>query len=201
LVLGYIPTRFDGPRRPGQVTTILYERDYERICRGYEDNPETIETNLWAGNMSLHREDAIKVGFTTRGSLELHSDLQFGIRCREMGLDSVFDRNLRATHLHSRSVRRFAAECVLSGKARANLCRQYPDLASQIDPEMNVPKSLVPIIRFLGSKKISPIAAYAALSISSLAGRMRLWWLETAAVRLLRQIEVRSGFVKAMDPE
>ncbi|MGD0882557.1 MAG: glycosyltransferase [Acidimicrobiales bacterium] len=197
LVLGYMPTRVDLPRRPGQVPTMLYAQDYERMCIDYEAHPDHILLHLWAGNLSLRRRDALEIGLVPSVRFGYHADMQFGLACREAGIHAVFDRELRSTHIHSRSLRAFGRECRLSGQGRAYLCDMFPTLAPEIDPSASWPRALVPLLRVVSSRWVRPVSARMAMGIAGAAGRMHLWPAETAAARALRQIEANYGFTQA----
>src|SRR5258708_463398 len=55
VVLGYMPTIRPSYRQPGNFSTLLSADDYERACDRYEEDPSSVITHLWAGNMSLRR--------------------------------------------------------------------------------------------------------------------------------------------------
>ena len=57
VVLGYMPVVTPGGSEERAVTADLYAEDYERACRQYEDEPESVLTGLWAGNVSLRRDE------------------------------------------------------------------------------------------------------------------------------------------------
>jgi glycosyltransferase involved in cell wall biosynthesis len=194
LVLGYMPTRVPEPRRPGQVATVLYAEEYDEQCRKYEADPDSILRSFWMGNMSLSRDGALAVGFGTKLLIRRHSDMEFGIRCKEAHFEAEFDRSLLAEHSHSRSLTRFAAEARASGEARERLMREYPALASDIDPMNEVSRSARTIARFAGSPWMRPLCARLAMAASAVAGRLRLWRVETAFAKALRRIEISYGF-------
>jgi glycosyltransferase involved in cell wall biosynthesis len=199
LVLGYMPTRVPQPRGPGQVATVLYAEEYERQCRKYEENSDSILRSFWMGNMSLSRVGALEVGFGTKLFIRRHSDMEFGIRCKQAGFEAVFDRSLLAEHSHSRNLKRFAAEARSSGEARARLMRTYPEIASDIDPMNEVSRVQRTIVRLVGSSWMRPLCARAAMAASSGAGRLRLWRIETIFARTLRRIEIYHGFRSAQN--
>jgi glycosyltransferase involved in cell wall biosynthesis len=199
LVLGYMPTRVPKPRSPGQVATVLYADEYEKQCEKYEEDPESILRSFWMGNISLSRVGALEVGFGTKLSIRRHSDMEFGIRCKEAGFEATFDRSLLAQHSHSRTLKRFAAEARFSGEARARLMRQYPAFASDIDPTNEVSRASRAVVRLIGSSWMQPLSARAAMAASSGSSRLRLWRLETIFARTLRRIEIYHGFRSARD--
>lgn len=197
LVVGYMPTRVPLARRPGQAATILYAQDYESACKEYEHDPGMILTYLWSGNLSLRRSSALEIGSRTETFLEYHEDIRFGILCKEAGLEAVFDRSLLAWHSYSRSLRKFASECRRSGEGRAQLSREYPELADGFNPLMVLSAPEVLIVRLLGSKQVRPISAPLAMATSYGSGLLRAWRLEILSARVLRKIEVFFAFNRA----
>lgn len=194
LVLGYMPINVDEPRRPGQVTTLLYAEDYENTCRLYERDPNSIFTHLWAGNLSLSRSSALEIGTGIDVRLDYHEDLEFGLRCRANGLRPVFDRSLLASHSNQKTLRRFALECRRSGEGRAYLSAVYPEFADELNPLNALSLGERLVVRLLGSRMTWRFSAPLAMAVSFGSGRARAWRLEMIAARVLRLVELSSGF-------
>jgi glycosyltransferase involved in cell wall biosynthesis len=194
VVLGYMPTSVPLPRRAGQAPTILYARNYEAMCRLYESEPENILLNLWAGNISIGRQDALRIGLAGDPALGYHADLAFGIRCHISGMKGVFDRSLYAEHSLNRSLTRFAAEWRRSGDARARLSHSYPMFALHLDPTRGAGYVRGHVLDFLASRRIARVSSGLVRRAAELAGRLRLWRTEVLGARLLRQIEIRVGY-------
>ncbi|GAA3269059.1 glycosyltransferase family 2 protein [Dactylosporangium vinaceum] len=182
VVLGYMPTRAPSPRRPGDYTTLLYGEDYERACAAYEADPSLVVTQLWAGNMSLHRVDALAAGEDPE--LERHVDRAFGLRLARAGLTGVFDRSLRATHLHTQSPAAFVRQFHQQGRARHRLATMFPEYVTAVDPLTEVPGFVKLFLPVPGLLK----------SAVRVAGAAHAWGLETAGARVLRQVELGRGF-------
>lgn len=198
LVLGYMPVIVPKRREPGQVATFLYAQDYEATCKLYELDSRNVTTHLWAGNMSLRRDVAIEIGMLSSTKLGYHEDMRFGMRCQRSGVAGVFDRSLLAHHSHSRSVAKFALECRLSGEGRATLSVEYPELRNEIDPAHVLPRLGVLGFRLLSLPVIEPLTSGAMLLLVYIAGRMRLWSVETMGARILRQIKMFSGWSRGL---
>jgi glycosyltransferase involved in cell wall biosynthesis len=197
LVLGYMPVQLPEPRQPGQAAAMLYSRAYEKQCRRYAEDPDSILNTFWMGNISLSRSSALEVGFSTKLSIRRHSDMVFGIRCREAGLDAIFDRSLLALHSHNRSLKKFAADSRNSGEARAKLMKEYPEFEPYINPFAQLPWFERMAIYVLGSSVMCPACTQLAMAGSFRAGRMRVWGVETLSARILQQIEIYHGFREA----
>jgi glycosyltransferase involved in cell wall biosynthesis len=116
VVVGYMPV--DAANGSG-FTAELYAGDYERTCAGYEREPESILEGLWAGNVSMRRDDCLKIGLdSSEFERGYHADRDFGLRCRAAGLTGVFDRGLRAEHLYTRDLEGFLRDAYSSGRTR-----------------------------------------------------------------------------------
>ena len=194
LVLGYMPVRISRPRRWGQVTTLLYGEDYENACALFESDPKEVFTHFWAGNFSLRRDVAEEMLTFPETRLGYHGDLQFGLRCREADLEPVFDRALAATHHHHRTLREFGAEARRSGAGRAQLGREHPELAEELDPVASLSPRASLIVRYLGHPSIRDLSTPVVTGLSELSGRLHLWRLQTATAQMLRVIELARGF-------
>jgi hypothetical protein len=197
VVLGYMPTGVPQPRQPGQVTTILYAQEYEAQCRVYEQDPESILRGFWMGNFSMPRQGAVAVSLAMQFGLGRHADREFGLRCRTAGFEATFDRSLLAVHSHRRSLRRFAAENRASGADRMTLRQAYPELALDEAADDGGPEGRPGVARvvwrLVGSSLLRPLCAPLAMATCFVAGRLRLWRLETVAARVLRRIELSYG--------
>lgn len=201
VVQGYMPTRRPYRRQPGDFTTLLYADEYERACARYEEDPSSVLRHLWAGNISMRRTDAMRVGFTSEQRLGYHDDQQFGLRCLQQGLEGVFDRSLMAQHVHSRSLESFANQARTMGRARRTLIDQ--DKHGAVDwqlPSASLSRPLGPLVRFASTSTALPISRPLLVKTVKMFGGMRIWKAETEAARMLRRIEIEAGF-NARDQE
>ena len=193
VVLGYMPPLLPRERLPGDFTTRLYAREYEAVCRSYETSPDQILMSLWAGNMSLRREDAVAVMLGTKApALPYHADRELGLRCLESGLRGAFDRSLRAEHLHTRSLDGFVADARSQGAGRVMLHRLHGDILGPFDPGPPAP------VRAMLRRTPAARATAAALrSATRCAGRARAFRLEELLARVLRRVEQQRGALAA----
>jgi hypothetical protein len=196
VVLGYMPVLVSSRRKSGQAATILYAQEYEKICKLYEKDRSQIFRHLWGGNMSIRRADALKLGDELEVRLDYHADLRFGLQCESAGLTAVFDRSLASRHWHERSLRKFAVDAGRSGVARAEIIREYPDLAPTLDPLLDISSRGKLAARYLSVPWIRPIALPIAMTLCNWSGRFRAWRLEIALTRVIRKIETAHAFRK-----
>jgi glycosyltransferase involved in cell wall biosynthesis len=128
LVLGYMP--HDPERMPpgrrgiGHLTLQGYERSVER----YERDPQFVLTGLWGGNLSMPREEFLRVRIEGMAIKRGQDDKEFGIRCHKAGIQGEFDRSLRATHEFERSLEAYRRDCRIMGESRRMLSAAHGDL-------------------------------------------------------------------------
>ena len=193
VVLGWMP-----PLDAGGFATRLYAREYEQICRGYESEPHAILRNLWAGNVSLRREDCLPVLVEADApTLDYHADRALGLRCMDAGLRGVFDRSLRADHLHQRSLDGFIRDARAQGAAGVTLHRVHArELGPHPGPELFGHGLPLPARRWLALCRRPRAAAASARALhrlTSLAGRAGADRLEETLGRVLRRLEQQRG--------
>jgi hypothetical protein len=129
VVLGYMPVQ--PPESGGRwgAGTRLYAEGYERACARYAADDDSVLLGLWGGNFSVRREHWLRANELERLPVAFpHTDLEFGLRLRRLGLKGRFDEQLRAEHVLERSVARLAADAQGSAAARVRLHAAYPDL-------------------------------------------------------------------------
>jgi GT2 family glycosyltransferase len=195
VVLGYMPTRRPAVRRPGGFTTDLYADEYEAQCRRYESDPSTVLRNFWAGNVSMRRADALRVGLLGGGPrLGYHGDQEFGLRCLRAGLTGVFDRGLVAEHHHERDVDAFLRQARSAGAARHALERLFPDLIPAGALRDALPLPVRAAVAAGAAPGLYPVAAPVLRWNIRRAGQRRLWRVESGLARYLRQVELRRGY-------
>jgi hypothetical protein len=194
VVLGYMPTVVPTIRKAGQAATILYAEDYENTCTMFEGNSDLIFRHLWAGNMSLRRAHALEAGSGDQTRLDYHADLRFGLKCEEAGLTAVFERSLASRHWYERSLRQFARDARRSGRSRAELIQEFPEMAPTLNPldTSTVQEQLT--VRYFGGPHIGSLAAPIALALGYWLGRAGAWNLELKLTRAVRLIEISSEF-------
>lgn len=119
VVIGYTPIRLSSSlTRAYQACSMVYARNYERVCRGYEDDPTRALFDLWGGNFSARRDLLLRTTAPPRG-LAYHEDRWLGWSLYRLGCIAVFDRNLLAWHDYERSVEQFLRDSRRSGTALA----------------------------------------------------------------------------------
>jgi len=129
VVLGYMPV---APGAHG-IPEELYALTYEATVAAYERDPDAILRNCWAGNLSLRRADALRVGLADPAyDASYNADRDLGLRCERAGLTGRFRRELRATHLYRRSLRDLRRDARTSGEGRWLVHHRHPDLVGAL---------------------------------------------------------------------
>jgi len=201
VVVGYMPVRLATNRGRSDVATGLYAQEYESHCTLCERDPDRVLVHLWAGNLSMRRGEALAVGLNSPHYHErYHPDRDLGLRIRREGFEAVFSRELRADHLHSRSLAAFVRDARSQGAGRARLHELHADqLGPMLEDELIT--GLPGPARRLAAAAEHP-AAHLALSCTLLVlvrilAILRLTRPQVLAVRLLRRIEQVHGAAQA----
>jgi glycosyltransferase involved in cell wall biosynthesis len=196
VVVGYMPIDLPEVRRPGQFPSDLYSRSYERACGEYERDPVSILRGLWAGNVSLRREDLLRVGMEPAGTLPpesfYHHDRDFGLRCEESGLSGIFDRRLLARHEHQTSPETFLRHARDSGHNRWTIHASHEAMigalpADFFERDLRLPDRL--LVRLSRRRHAHRATRFLLGALTKVAGWVRLFRLESHGGFLLGVIE------------
>lgn len=198
VVVGYMPVVRQQRRRRGEFGTELYSSAYERVCAEYEADQRSILQGLWGGNVSLRREDALRIsvyGQDPDHRYQRHEDRDFGLRCAKLGLEGAFDRDLLAEHRHQISPRQFLVTMRNSGRARRQTHSVHPALGPLPDDfffrEVPLPgRLLVRMSRHRGAYR--PVRTLLTM-LTTVAGFLHLFRLETHGSWLLGLVEQQRG--------
>lgn len=189
VVLGYMPV---AESRLGCVAARLYAAEYEATCADFDSGRLGVLEGLWTGNVSLRRSDALVVGI--RQPLEAptyHQDRDLGYRLSTAGLVGVFDRSLRASHLHTRDRDRFLAEAEESG---AGLVWLHTAHAARLGTfttatlTSGLPALVGALVLALARTERAVVWAKACCRLGAVARSVGLEHLETRLVRVARRV-------------
>jgi GT2 family glycosyltransferase len=202
VVVGYMPTQV--PARPtgAAFATVLYAQEYEGRCRIYESDPRDILQHLWMGNVSLSRESYERAGLGSLSSFRFrHEDRDVGLACARAGLVGVFDRNLAATHQHSRTVDQFVRDSVQQGAGRVALAQSYSSVqdADIGDLTAGLPRPVAAIVRAARRESVRRPVSKALAGALRMATRLDDVRPAVALARLLRRIEHQHGMLQQAD--
>ena len=204
LVLGYMPHAPErmapGRRGIGHLTLQGYERSVER----YERDPRFVLTGLWGGNLSMRRDDFLRVGIEGMAIKRGQDDKEFGIRCHKAGITGLFDRSLRASHEFERSLEAYRRDCRIMGQSRRMLSEAHGDVLGgdvrnpdPLHPEHGVGTGLPRPLRAIwpalaGDPLFRPVAAVLG-ALFALGVRARSLRVEMLAARALGSLETTRG--------
>lgn len=198
VVLGYMPTVPDKADGQVRLLTAMYGAEYEAHCAALEADPGLVLRQLWGGNVSLRRDDCIKVGVDFR--YFGHEDQDFGLRCLKAGLTGRFDRALYAEHHHARNAAQFLWYSKMQGASRWQIHQEHGDVLGPFEPDETLDGLAAPVRRLaavLATPRLGDPSAAVLATFGDLCARLGWARAESAAYRLARRVELRTGAVLA----
>jgi GT2 family glycosyltransferase len=198
VVLGYMPVQMGDT---ASAATRLYAHEYEDHCDRLEAGEISMLEGLWMGNLSAQRDDLLRVGIVSDDfTVRWHADTDLGLRLRAAGLRGVFDRSLRATHMHTRTAEAFLRVAAESGQGAWLLEHQHPDDASPTRTASlfeGLSSPMRALVSFLGRGERARWSSRALMSIGG--GAERLGWrgLSTTLAKVARRVRIVDGYRQA----
>lgn len=198
LVLGYMPVTLPPNRSRDDFATRLYASGYEERCEIYDREPQSVLHALWGGNFSMRRDDLLSVGLV--GATHYHADRGFGIRLLEAGFEAVFDRSLRAHHLHDRPLGAFARDARSQGAGRLLLHGLHAKTLGHLSPgafEQGLPRPARSLLRATRRPRVRAVVTPTLHAAIIGAGYLRFWPAQDLAAKFLRRVEEQRGAIEA----
>jgi GT2 family glycosyltransferase len=197
LVVGHMPVTAPANRDREPIPHMLYRLEYAARVEAYEREPGDVLMHLWAGNLSMAREDALRIGIanTTFGG-HRHEDRDLGLRCLAAGMTAVFDRRLVSEHDYRRSERAFLADARAQGAERTLLHAAHPQLLGPQPSDAysaGLPAPLAGLVRACRLPVLERPVAFVlagALALAHLADRRAA---AVATLKLARRIQQQAG--------
>ncbi|MDX6689282.1 MAG: hypothetical protein QOG15_739 [Solirubrobacteraceae bacterium] len=196
VVVGYMPVAAMSRRGTQDLATRLYSSAYEQSCRNWDDEPDEILKTLWAGNVSVRRADALRIGMQGAARFAHHEDRDFGLRCRAAGLQGVFDRSLRARHHYERTLAGLVRDARDHGHDMTLLHLAHPDALGQLRRDRFtalLPAPFVRLVAFSGRPRATTLVSSGLIGLVQLAGLLRLPRTQERAALVLIRIERQRG--------
>lgn len=194
VVLGYMPTLTIEADGRVALFTKLYATEYETHFNELEAHPEFVLRRLWGGNVSLRREDCVRVGLDFR--YFGHEDQDFGIRCLRAGLSGQIDRELVAAHHHARDAVQFLWYSKMQGASSWQIHQEHGDVVGPYEPGsvlQGVPIVMRPLVALMATPRLGdPSAAFLA-TLGDLFATVGWSRGEAYSYRLARKVELRTG--------
>jgi hypothetical protein len=135
-------------------------------------------------------------------SFTYHEDRDFGLRCMKAGLRERFDRSLHAEHVHARNIATLRRDARGQGAGRVEIHRVHADVLPPFDGRRfarDLPASLGRVVVACRRPRVGRFCAGVLAAAAKLAGRLRLWRLETNVIKLLRRVELQRGALDALE--
>ena len=199
VVLGYMPTLTTGGDGQVAMLTELYALEYETHLQFLEANPEFVLHQLWGGNVSLLREDCVRVGLGFR--YFGHEDQDFGIRCLKAGLIGRFDRTLLAEHHHARNAVQFLWYSKMQGASSWQIHQQHDEVVGPYDPDLalqGLPTAVRRLTALVATPRLGDTSAALLATLGDVFARVGWSRGESISYRLARRVELRTGAALAM---
>jgi glycosyltransferase involved in cell wall biosynthesis len=188
LVLGYMPNDWRALPRGRRGIARIYARAYAAACRRFASEPDHVLLGLWGGNLSMPREEFLRVGVKTEMSLPRgQDDREFGIRLFRAGIRGEFDPALRAEHRYDRPLDKFRSDCRIQGGTRKLIHDLHPDI---VGPRLQAAHTDANAVDGVGQGLPRPLRR----ALPAFA-RDPLFGLATGALELLFRLGVRSGWL------
>jgi glycosyltransferase involved in cell wall biosynthesis len=197
VVVGYMPVSATGGERQS-IASRRYSDAYERICRAWDDDPSTILRTLWAGNLSLRRDDAMRIGLEGPTRLDFNADWDFGIRCEAAGLTAVFDRSLLARHAYERTLAELARDAYSQGRDFTLVHSAHPDVLEPLRRDRftaSLPAPAAVLLEFCRRPRAATIVASGLLALAEAADAVGLKRLQALVTMVLVQIKRQRGAI------
>ncbi len=193
VVVGYVPPP------PLEPDATFVQRDYVTAyaedCRRFEAGAPVLE-QLWGGNLSLRREDMLRVGWASnRFPHRYHYDWDFGLRCIEAGLTGVYDGSLTALHEYHRTPAQFRREAREQGRALRLLADLHPGLTDSTRYHHRG-RIIGRIQRLARRPRASELIARALVAAAATLHRLHRYGLEALAGNLLWYVEAQRGAIE-----
>ena len=207
LVLGYMPNDWTSlpPGRRGVAK--LYRASYEHYVARYREDPDFVLTGLWGGNLSMPREQFMRVRMDELAIARGQDDREFGIRCHKAGIRGVFDPSLRALHLFDRPLDAYRRDCRVMGESLVLMSAVHPEAVGGdlvhgtpgARPEEGVgvalPRPLRAVWPYLARDPLLGLVTGALGGLFSVGVRTRALGLEETAARAIGSLETMRGVV------
>jgi hypothetical protein len=198
LVLGYMPVTLSPQRSRHDFATRLYAAGYEERCQIYDREPQSVLLALWGGNFSMRRDELVSLGVVE--ATHYHADRDFGLRLLEAGFEAVFDRTLRARHLHDRPLRAFVRDARSQGAGRWLLHGLHRELLGALTPtafEEGLPRPARALLRGTRRPRVRALLTPTLHAAIHGTGYVRFWRGQDLTAKFLRRVEEQRGAIDA----
>ena len=202
VVVGSMPVAGGPQRNADDYPRVMYAREYSRHCQNWIRHPETVLPTLWAGHLSLRREDLLTLDPPVVPELgrSYHSDVDFGLRCQAAGLKGVYVPSLRARHFYERGPEAFLRDARNSGRSLRLLHESHPaELGAATEATLlrGLPLPLRPMVRRSRTRRWP--ARVAGAGVTTL-GALHLYRLQRGAAHVRKRIEQMHELASALPP-
>jgi hypothetical protein len=201
VVVGAMPV---AAHRRARAAERLYAAWYDQQVRGYEQDPAQVLRSLWAGNVSLPRDAARRVGLSNSAfDARYNGDRELGLRLLRAGLEGRYDPALRAEHIYERSPRAFLDDARATGEGTWLVHALHGDLIGPYpadDFERFLSPAMAAAVRLARRPRAAPLVA-AIAALARAAAALRLEGLAEHALTLaFNMLRVRAALARSRRP-
>src|SRR4051812_7231764 len=136
----------------------IYANDYDAEWTEHVADPSSVLRDLWGGNVSLRRSDALDVPQVgDLGDLRNREDQEWGLRAARAGMTGAVAPHAAAVHWHDGhvvAVLDAAADQVRTGRL---LRDRYPELGADGDPGAGLPRPARMVVDLTGIRVIGGV--------------------------------------------
>ncbi len=197
VVVGHNPVALPERRRAGMAATYLYAAEYDRAWTDLLEDQALVLDRLWGGHISLGRDAYLQASGHV-WPVRYHEDQDLGRRLKAAGLTGRADPSLRSRHHHVRALHQSVEEARRQGQALAVLAARWPESAP---PAYATRPGPLGLLRLISGPRVGDAVVGLALVLARAAGAVRAWSVETAALRVARQIELRRALRASLEPQ
>src|SRR6478672_1663466 len=140
MVVGPMPVAAE--LRATSVTAHLYANDYDAEWSRHVADPAGVGRDLWGGNVSVRRADAIAVPpVDVLGDLRNREDQEWGLRLTRDGVVGAIAPAALAVHWHDATAAGLLVAAADQVRTRRLLSARYPELPAAGDPAAGLPRA------------------------------------------------------------
>jgi hypothetical protein len=135
----------------------IYANDYDAEWSGLVADPTGVLRDLWGGNISLRRTDALAVPQVGElGDLRNREDQEWGLRAARAGMTGAVEPGARAVHWHERSAASLLEVAAGQGRAGRTLTARYPELPPVPDPAAGLARPVRAVVGVAAAPVLGP---------------------------------------------
>jgi glycosyltransferase involved in cell wall biosynthesis len=169
VVVGPMPVAAD--LRATSAVARLYANDYDAEWSRHLERPDSALRDLWGGNVSVRRVDALAVPQVgPLGDLRNREDQEWGLRARSAGLRGAVAPEAVAVHWHDGTATALLAAAVDQVRTGRLIATEHPDLRFDGDPRDGLPRRARPVVDLADAPVVGRLVRAATVALARRLG-------------------------------